>query len=93
MKNNHSNNFKWNYNYIATHKLADETLEKYRIEKINPEETFVRHPVYWSYYVSQYGRVISMKWGKPACLKRTLAASRIGNTYIIAFVWPERNTP
>lgn len=69
MKNNHSNNFKWNYNYIATHKLADETLEKYRIEKINPEETFVRHPVYWSYYVSQYGRVISMKWGKASLLK------------------------
>lgn len=67
--NNHSNNFKWNFNYIATHKLPEETLEKSRIEKINPEEIFVRHPVYWSYYVSQYGRVVSMKWGKVTLLK------------------------
>lgn len=67
--NNHSNNFVWNFNYIATHKLPEETLEKSRIEKINPEEIFVRHPVYWSYYVSQYGRAISLKWGKASLLK------------------------
>ena len=66
---NHSNNFKWNYNYIATHKLPEETLEKSRIEKINPEEIFVRHPVYWSYFVSQFGRVISMKCGKVRLLE------------------------
>ena len=67
--NNHSNNFVWNYNYIATHKLSEEVMDKAGIEKINPEEIFVRHPVYWSYYISQYGRAISMKWGKVRLLE------------------------
>lgn len=70
--NNHSN-FVWNYNYIATHKLSDEILENAGIEKINPEEIFVRHPVYWSYFVSQFGRVISMKRGKVALLKARIS--------------------
>ena len=63
------NYFKWNYEYIVINTLMDEILEKSRIEKINPEEIFVRHPVYWSYFVSQYGRVISMKYGKASLLK------------------------
>lgn len=71
MKNgNYPKNYlKWNYEYIVVNTLADEILEKSGIEKINPEEIFVKHPVYWSYYVSQYGRVISMKRGKVALLK------------------------
>lgn len=68
LENNHSN-FKWNFNYIAINTLSDEILEKYRIKKINPEEIFVKHPVYWSYFVSQFGRVISMKRGKVTLLK------------------------
>lgn len=67
--NNHSTKFTWNYNYIAINTLSDEILEKSGIEKINPEEIFVKHPVYWRYYVSQYGRAISMKWGKVSLLK------------------------
>lgn len=71
MKNgNYPKNYlKWNYEYIVVNTLSDEILEKSRIEKINSEEIFVKHPIYWSYYVSQYGRVVSMKWGKVRLLE------------------------
>lgn len=53
--------FIWNYERIIQHKLADEVLEKAGIEKLEPSEIFVEHPTHEGYYVSQFGRVVSLK--------------------------------
>lgn len=53
--------FKWNTDYIIKNKLDDDFLKQNKIEKSFPTEIFVCHPIYKDYYVSQIGRVISIK--------------------------------
>lgn len=56
-----TNVLKWNLEYIAIHRLADSVLASAGIEKLDDTEIFVEHPEYESYYISQYGRAISLK--------------------------------
>lgn len=58
------NEFKWNLEYVLSHKMSEQTLKAAGIKKISPEEIFVQHPVYKDYYVSQWGRAISKKHKK-----------------------------
>ena len=60
--------FIWNYEKIIQHKLADEVLEEAGIEKLEPSEIFVEHPEAEGYYVSQFGRVVSLKRKKAVLL-------------------------
>lgn len=61
-------NFTWNYERIIQYKLSDETLEEAGIEKLEPSEIFVEHPEHGGYYVSQFGRVVSLKRKKTVLL-------------------------
>ena len=54
-------NFTWNYDYIIQNKLDDSVLEEAGIEKLEPSEVFVEHPEHEGYYISQFGRAISLK--------------------------------
>lgn len=60
--------FIWNYERIIQHKLADEVLEEAGIEKLEPSEIFVEHPEHEGYYISQFGRAVSLKRKKVALL-------------------------
>lgn len=53
--------FTWNYDYIIQNRLSDEILESAGIEKLEPKEIFVEYPEMQGYYVSQFGRVVSLK--------------------------------
>lgn len=61
-------NLKWNIDYIIQHKLDDSVLENAGIEKHDPTEIFVEHPEHEGYYVSQFGRAISLKRKKVTLL-------------------------
>lgn len=60
--------FKWNQEHIIQHKLSDEVLKEAEIEKLEPTEIFVEHPTHEGYFVSQFGRVVSLKRKKAALL-------------------------
>lgn len=60
--------FKWNQEHIIQYRLADEVLTEAEIEKLEPSEIFIEHPTYKGYYVSQYGRVVSLKRKKTVLL-------------------------
>ena len=60
--------FKWNQEHIIQHRLADEVLTEAEIEKLEPSEIFVEHPAHEGYYVSQCGRVVSLKRKKAVLL-------------------------
>lgn len=60
--------FTWNYEYIIQNQLSDEVLESAEIEKLEPTEIFVEHPQAQGYYVSQFGRVVSLKRKKAVLL-------------------------
>lgn len=60
--------FKWNQEHIIQHKLADEVLKEAEIEKLEPTEIFVEHPTHEGYFVSQFGRVVSLKRKKAVLL-------------------------
>lgn len=72
------NQFKWNREYILTHKLDDAVvkeavnnkLEDDKAEEIKlaADEVFIEHPVDKDYYISQYGCAISLKGKKPRLL-------------------------
>lgn len=63
-------NFKWNLEWILSHKLDDKRLEKLDIGKQYNDEIFVQHPVYTDYYVSQYSRIISLKRDTETLIKQ-----------------------
>lgn len=65
---NITNKFKWNQEHIIQHKLADEVLKAAEIEKLEPTEIFVEHPTHEGYFVSQFGRVVSLKRKKAVLL-------------------------
>ena len=64
-------NFIWNCDYIAEHILDSKIVGDAGIELIAEDEIFVEHQNYECYYVSQYGRVISMKHKKLRMLRQT----------------------
>ena len=53
--------FDWNQEHIITHRLSESVIAAAGIGKLDDSEIFVEHPEYKKYYVSQYGRVISLK--------------------------------
>lgn len=55
--------------YISYRALDENLLEKADISKLHNDEIFVQHPNYVDYFVSQYGRVISRKYGRVTLLK------------------------
>ena len=59
----------WNIEWIIAHTLDENLLEKADISKLHNDEIFVQHPNYVDYFVSQYGRVISRKYGRVTLLK------------------------
>lgn len=61
-KNSNSwlNKFKWNREYILQNRLNDEILERDGIKR-NRGEVFIEIPQHKDYYISQYGRAISLK--------------------------------
>lgn len=61
-------NFTWNYDYIIQNKLDESVLENAGIEKLEPSEIFVEHPEHEGYYISQFGRCISLKRKKVVLL-------------------------
>lgn len=54
-------NLKWNRERIVQNKLDERILETAGIEKLEPAEIFVEHPEHEGYYISQFGRAISLK--------------------------------
>ena len=60
-------NFTWNYEYIIQHRLDESVIENAGIE-LRPSEIFVEHPEHEGYYISQFGRCISLKRKKVTLL-------------------------
>ena len=69
--------FKWNKEYILSHKLDEEVVQeainnkledKSEEVKLAADEVFIEHPVDKDYYISQYGCAISLKGKKPRLL-------------------------
>ncbi|MCD8018700.1 MAG: hypothetical protein LUF92_03690 [Clostridiales bacterium] len=54
-------NFKYNVEYIYNHKLSDKKIGKAGIELLAVDEVFVQYPKWRDYYVSNYGRCVSIK--------------------------------
>lgn len=52
--------FNWNNEYIQLNKLSVEQITEANIELLD-NEVFVKHPKWNDYYISQYGRGISVK--------------------------------
>ena len=53
--------FKWNHEQLIQHQLDEVILDAAGIEKLDAAEVFVEHPTHEGYYVSQYGRAVSLK--------------------------------
>jgi hypothetical protein len=81
MTNNLSKNFKWNLPHIIQNRLPEEILDQSNIEKLDDAELFVEHPNCKDYYVSQYGRVISLK-RKSAALLGAFLGGRSDRQYL-----------
>ena len=67
----------WNIEWIISHTLEESRLEKAGISKLHNDEIFVRYPDYPDYWVSQYGRIISTKFGKARLLKVYLVGEKV----------------
>lgn len=66
----------WNIEWIISNKLDENLLEKANIQKVRNDEIFVEHPEYPDYYVSQYGRIVSLKRGKVTLIKRNVVGPK-----------------
>lgn len=64
---------KFNYNnqYINNNKLNREKIKRAKIELVAEDEIFVKHPDWNDYFISQYGRGISVKNDKLRLLSLT----------------------
>lgn len=58
---NLTKNFKWNKEYILQNTLDEKMLEDAGIEKLDDTEVFIEHPTSKQYYISEYGRIITLK--------------------------------
>lgn len=54
----------YNVDYINKHKLSDRKIKEAGIELLGYDEVFVQYPRWNDYYGSNYGRLISIKYGK-----------------------------
>ena len=66
----------WNIEWIISNKLDENLLEKANIQKVRNDEIFVEHPEYPEYFVSQYGRIVSLKRGKVTLIKRNVVGPK-----------------
>lgn len=53
----------YNTDYIKKHKLSDRKIKAAGIELLGIDEIFVQYPLWNDYYGSNYGRLISVKYG------------------------------
>ena len=79
-------NFKWNYDYIIQNKLDDEVLTEAGIE-LEPSEVFVEHPEHEKYYVSQYGRAVSLKRNKVTLLGAFVGGQPDGKVFNMNYLY------
>lgn len=70
--NNNRSNLKWNREWLITHTLDRELIDDAEIELLESNEIFIEVPGYPHYYVSQFGRAISLKRNTPYLLGATL---------------------
>lgn len=56
--------FPFTWEFVIENMLPEEILEEAGIELVHPNEVFVQHDWCEDYYGSNYGRVISLKWGR-----------------------------
>lgn len=94
--------FKWNKEYILSHKLDEEVVQEAINNKLEDEglnieleadEVFIEHPRYKGYYVSQYGRVISLKCLKPKLLSANLGGAGTRQYYYYGLMRPDKSKP
>lgn len=55
---------KYNLSYIKNNAISKEKLKESKIDLVANDEIFVRHPEWNDYYISQYGRAVSIKNNK-----------------------------
>lgn len=70
------NTFIWNSDYIAQHTLNNHIITDSGIMLLNEDEIFVEHQDFSKYFISQYGRVISLKRKQPQLLKECIQGTR-----------------
>lgn len=80
----------WNIEWIISHTLDENRLEKAGISKLHSDEIFVQYPKYKDYFVSQYGRIISTKFGKIRLLKVYLVGEE--NNRYLGFTFSDGDT-
>jgi len=61
--------FDFNVDYIRKHRLSKAKLKRAGIKLIASDEIFVQYPRWTTYYGSNYGRMVSLKYGKVKLLK------------------------
>lgn len=54
----------YNVDYVRRHKLSNKKIKEAEIELLGTDEVFVQYPRWSDYYGSNYGRLISTKYGK-----------------------------
>lgn len=68
--------FIWNSEYIAQHTLNNHIITDSGIKLLNEDEIFVAHQDFSGYFISQYGRAISLKRKQPQLLKESIQGTR-----------------
>lgn len=68
--------FIWNSEYIAQHTLDNHIIIDSGIKLLNDDEIFVAHQDFSGYFISQYGRAISLKRKQPQLLKESIQGTR-----------------
>lgn len=65
MKKEILDQFNYNQEYIRKNILSEKKINEAEIDLVSDDEVFVRHPQWSDYFISQYGRAISVK--KDSC--------------------------
>lgn len=68
--------FIWNSEYIAQRTLDNHIITDSGIKLLNEDEIFVEHQDFNKYFISQYGRAISLKRKQPQLLKECIQGTR-----------------
>lgn len=68
--------FIWNSEYIAQHTLDNHIITDSGIKLLNEDEIFVEHQDFSRYFISQYGRAISLKRKQPQLLRESIQGTR-----------------
>lgn len=70
------NTFIWNSDYIAQHTLDNHIITDSEIKLLNEDEIFVEHQDFSGYFISQYGRAISLKRKQPQLLRESIQGTK-----------------